>query len=88
MTNNYLSSDQTKELNEVISQSGEENKYKEHQLVSLKKSVSGLLEGTLGTIVHICADRRACEVEFSTPAGAKVVTLLLNEIGSMKKNEG
>lgn len=60
--------------------------FKEHQLVSLVKAVpaEGLTEGASGAIVHMYTDGRACEVEFISTEGAKVVTLLLNQIEPSK----
>jgi hypothetical protein len=61
-------------------------KFKEHQLVSLVKAVpaEGLSEGALGTIVHMYADGLACEAEFTSAEGSKVVTLMLNQIKPSK----
>ncbi len=57
---------------------------KEHAIVSLVEAVpmEGLAAGASGTVVHLYADARACEVEFITPQGSKVVTLLLNQVKS------
>jgi hypothetical protein len=55
---------------------------KEHEIVSLIASLpaEGLATDESGTVVHIYADARACEVEFITPQGSKVVTLSLSQI--------
>ncbi|QDT82453.1 type I restriction endonuclease subunit R, EcoR124 family [Gimesia chilikensis] len=68
------------------SENSSQIKFKEHQLVSLVKAVpaEGLSEGAVGTIVHIYADGRACEVEFIVSTGSKVITLLLNQIKHSK----
>jgi hypothetical protein len=54
----------------------------EHQLVQLRVAMpeQGLLQGQSGTIVHLYADRLACEVEFISSGGSKVVTLQLGQI--------
>ena len=64
----------------------QKDKIEEHQLVSLTKAIpaEGLSEGVLGTIVHLCSDGRACEVEFVSDTGSKVVTLILNQIEPFK----
>jgi type III restriction enzyme len=56
--------------------------FKEHDIVSLVAALpaEGLAAGAGGTVVHLYADGRACEVEFVTPQGSKVVTLSLNQI--------
>lgn len=58
--------------------------FEEHQLVSLRKGVpaEGLAEGALGTIVHLYSDGCACEVEFVSETGSRVVTLHLNQLKS------
>ena len=52
---------------------------KEHERVVLTIAVPdvGLTAGDVGTVVHVCADKRAYEVEFLTLTGrtAAVVTL-------------
>jgi len=54
----------------------------EHAIVSLVSALpaEGLDEGASGTVVHLYADGRACEVEFVTKQGSKVITLTLNKI--------
>jgi type I restriction enzyme R subunit len=54
----------------------------EHQLVQLREAMpeQGLLQGQSGTIVHLYADGLACEVEFISSDGSKVVTLQLSQI--------
>ena len=56
--------------------------YAEHQLVQLIEAqpAAGLLEGSLGTIVHMYRDGRACEVEFAGHHGPKVMTIMLSQI--------
>jgi type III restriction enzyme len=55
---------------------------REHDIVSLIAALpaEGLAVGASGTVVHLYADGRACEVEFVMPQGSKVVTLSLNQI--------
>jgi type III restriction enzyme len=55
---------------------------KEHDIVSLVAEVpaEGLSAGASGTVVHLYSDGRACEVEFITPQGSKVVTLSLSQV--------
>lgn len=55
---------------------------KEHQIVSLISALSAenLPAGARGTVVHLYADGRACEVEFITPQGSNVITLSLTQI--------
>jgi type III restriction enzyme len=56
----------------------------EHDIVSLIAAIpaEGIAAGARGTVVHLYSDGRACEVEFITPLGSKVVTLALNQIKS------
>jgi type I restriction enzyme R subunit len=58
----------------------------EHQLVQLREAMpeQGLLQGQSGTIVHLYADGLACEVEFISSDGSKVVTLQLSQIEPSK----
>lgn len=55
---------------------------KELEIVSLLSALpaEGLQAQASGTVVHLYSDGKACEVEFITPQGSKVVTLLLNQI--------
>ncbi len=57
-------------------------KFQEHQMVTLIEAIPAeeLLEGQSGSIIHLYTDGRACEVEFLSPSGSKIVTLLLNQI--------
>ncbi len=59
---------------------------KEHDIVSLLVPVKddGLAVGAEGTVVHLYADGSACEVEFISSEGSKVVTLLLKQIKPSK----
>jgi type III restriction enzyme len=63
-----------------------EKAIKEHQVIVLASSSppEGLANGARGTVVHLYEDGRACEVEFITPQGSKVVTLPLNQIKPAK----
>ncbi len=55
---------------------------KEHDVVTLDEALpaQGLKAGERGTVVHLYADGRACEVEFVTKKGSKVVTLRLEQV--------
>lgn len=59
---------------------------KEHEVVLLTTPLpaEGLAIGARGTVVHLYQDGRACEVEFITPKGSKVVTLAFNQIKPAK----
>jgi hypothetical protein len=58
----------------------------EHQCVQLREAMpeQGLSQGDSGTIVHLYADGLACEVEFISRDGSKVVTLQLIQIEPSK----
>lgn len=58
----------------------------EHQFVQLREAMpeQGLSQGDSGTIVHLYADGLACEVEFISLDGSKVVTLQLIQIEPSK----
>ncbi len=64
---------------------------KEHERVVLTAAVpkTGLEAGDVGTVVHVYADKRACEVEFLTLTGctAAVVTLEASQVRPVGRRE-
>ena len=64
---------------------------KEHDRVVLATTVpsEGLVEGDVGTVVHVYRDGQAYEVEFTTLEGktAAVVTLEVSQVRPVGKRE-
>ncbi|MDN5941075.1 MAG: DUF4926 domain-containing protein [Nitrospira sp.] len=64
---------------------------KEHDRVVLAATVpsEGLVEGDVGTVVHVYRDGQAYEVEFTTLEGktAAVVTLEVSQVRPVGKRE-
>lgn len=63
----------------------------EHDVVVLTRPLGehGLVAGDVGTVVHVYADRRACEVEFVRGDGetVAVATLLAADVRPLAESE-
>jgi len=63
----------------------------EHEIIVLVKDIpeKGLVEGDVGTVVHVYSNEKAYEVEFVTAEGETIAVLTLeeNDIRSIKNKE-